>query len=132
MWQKLHEDMSGRGFTVIAVALDSLEAARPYIQGAKSTYPSLIEVDHHVADLYHIVNVPQAVWIDETGRIVRPAENAGQSNAFRNSVRSNIGLANDGVADGIVSAYATVRGARRIDGRLVFPRCRETERRQRK
>ena len=34
-----------------------------------------------------MVNVPQAVWIDEEGRIVRPAENAGSSDAFRNMDR---------------------------------------------
>ena len=35
-----------------------------------------------------MVNVPQATWIDETGRIVRPAENAGQSDAFRQMNRA--------------------------------------------
>src|SRR5262245_52902203 len=30
-----------------------------------------------------MVNVPQAVWIDEQGRIVRPAETAGSTDAFR-------------------------------------------------
>ena len=30
-----------------------------------------------------MVNVPQAVWIDETGRIVRPPENAGSTDHFR-------------------------------------------------
>jgi hypothetical protein len=36
-----------------------------------------------VAELYHMVNVPQAVWIDETGRIVRPTESAGAHEGFR-------------------------------------------------
>jgi hypothetical protein len=36
-----------------------------------------------VADLYGMVNVPQAVWIDEAGRIVRPPENAGSTDHFR-------------------------------------------------
>lgn len=108
MWQKLHDDMFGKGLTVIAVALDTPEAARPFIEGAKCTYPNLIDVDHHVADLYHIVNVPQAVWIDETGRIVRPAENAGQSNAFRSLARSNSGLSPEQIAHrtGMKTAYA--------------------------
>ena len=30
-----------------------------------------------------MVNVPQAVWIDETGRIVRPTESAGAYEGFR-------------------------------------------------
>lgn len=75
--------MKDRGFTVLAIATDTPEAARPWIEGAKPTYPSLIDRDHHVGALYNLVNVPQAVWIDEAGTIVRPPENAGWSDAFR-------------------------------------------------
>ena len=58
-------------------------AARPWIEAAKPSYPCLIDLDHRVADLYHMVNVPQAVWIDETGHIVRPTESAGAYEGFR-------------------------------------------------
>ena len=34
-----------------------------------------------------MVNVPQAVWLNEQGHIVRPPENAGSSDAFRNMDR---------------------------------------------
>ncbi|HZV54447.1 MAG TPA: redoxin domain-containing (seleno)protein, partial [Rhodocyclaceae bacterium] len=63
------------------------EAARPWIEAARPGYPCLIDSSHHVADLYNMVNVPQAVWIDEAGRIVRPPENAGSSDAFRHMDR---------------------------------------------
>ncbi len=58
-------------------------AARPWIEAAKPSYPCLIDNDHRVADLYHMVNVPQAVWIEETGHIVRPTESAGAYEGFR-------------------------------------------------
>jgi hypothetical protein len=58
-------------------------AARPWIEAAKPSYPCLLDNDHRVADLYHMVNVPQAVWIDETGHIVRPTESAGAYEGFR-------------------------------------------------
>ena len=61
----------------------STEAARPWIEAAKPGYPCLIDRDHRVAELYNMVNVPQAVWIDETGRIVRPPESAGVYEGFR-------------------------------------------------
>ena len=48
----------------------------------------LIDRNHHVAELYNMVNVPQATWIDEEGRIVRPPENAGSSDAFRQMDRT--------------------------------------------
>ena len=78
MWQRLVEEVASDGFTVIAVALDSEPgAAEPWIEQAGVTYPALIDREHRVADLYNMVNVPQAVWIDEQGTIVRPPEVAG-------------------------------------------------------
>ena len=74
---------------VIAVAMDSREGdPLPWIDAAKPTYPTLIDREHRLADLYGIVNVPQAVWIDETGRIVRPAEPAGAYEGFRQMNRA--------------------------------------------
>lgn len=84
MWQTLYDDYRDRNFVVIAVAMDNdVEAARPWIDAAQPTYPVLIDREHRLAELYDMVNVPQAVWIDETGRMVRPAENAGAYEGFR-------------------------------------------------
>lgn len=70
---------------VVAVAQESrgAEHARPWIEQAKSSYWQLIDTDHRVEDLYNLVNVPQAVWIDEQGRIARPPETAGSTDHFR-------------------------------------------------
>ena len=85
MWQALYEELGSKGFVVVAVALESrgAEAARPSIEHAQPTYPCLIDVDHEVARLYNMINVPQAVWIDERGQIVRPTETAGVTDGFR-------------------------------------------------
>ena len=70
---------------VVAVAEESRGAdhARPWIEQAKSDYWQLIDAEHRLEDLYNLVNVPQAVWIDEAGRIVRPPETAGSTDHFR-------------------------------------------------
>ena len=85
MWQKLYEQIGELGFVPITVAFDTagVEAAGPWIRAANPTYPSLIDRQHIVADLYDMVNVPMAVWIDEQGRIVRPTEPAGTNDSFR-------------------------------------------------
>ena len=84
MWQKLYDALKDQNFIVIAVAMDSeADAARPWIEAAAPDYPALIDRDHRVAERYNMVNVPQAVWIDESGTIVRPAENAGAYEGFR-------------------------------------------------
>ena len=73
VWQALHEELGPKGFLPITVALDSgPDAARPFIEAAAPTHPALIDPDHQVADLFHMINVPTMVWIDEDGRIVRP------------------------------------------------------------
>ena len=54
--------------STIAVAIDQPEAARPWIEGARPSYPCLVDRDHHLTDLYNLVNVPQAVWIDGARR----------------------------------------------------------------
>ncbi len=61
----------------------SPEDARPFIDAAAPTHPSLIDRDHVVADLYRMVNVPTVVWIDEHGRIVRPNDVAFGSDTFK-------------------------------------------------
>ena len=84
MWQALYEELRDRSFMVIAVALDSRDGdPLPWIEAARPTYVTLIDRDHRLADLYHMVNVPQAVWIDERGRIVRSPEPAGAYEGFR-------------------------------------------------
>jgi hypothetical protein len=43
---------------------------------AAPTHPSLIDVAHVTDEQFGFVNVPMAVWIDEAGMLVRPAEQA--------------------------------------------------------
>ncbi len=95
----MYEDLKHRNFMVIAVAMDARpDAARPFIEEAAPTYVSLIDRNHHLADLYNMVNVPQAVWIDEAGRIVRPPESAGAYEGFRSMDRATGAMPDEMVA----------------------------------
>ena len=90
MWQALQAELADTNFQVISVALESrgVDAALPYIEAAKPTYPCLIDREHTVARLYGMLNVPIAVWIDEEGQIVRPPEAAGTTDSFRRMDRT--------------------------------------------
>ena len=85
VWQALYDELKDKNFVIIAVSFDTRapDESRAYIEGAKATHPSLLDPDHQVADLYNMINVPNAVWIDEEGRIVRPTETAGTGDEFR-------------------------------------------------
>jgi len=97
---------------IIAVAQESrgAETAREWIEAANPSFVCLIDREHHVADLYNMVNVPQAVWIDEHGTIVRPAETAGSHDGWRSMNREDMSIA-DNVTDLISTAQTTYMDA---------------------
>lgn len=66
------------GLEIVTVGLDTLgpEACRPFIERAEPEHPSLIDRHHTMAELFGVVNIPNSVWIDEAGMIVRPPEAA--------------------------------------------------------
>jgi len=90
VWQQLYASLQDTSFMVVAVAEEGRgrEGARPWIEQAAPGYWSLIDERHTVAALYGMVNVPQAVWIDEAGRIVRGPETAGSTDHFRRMDRT--------------------------------------------
>jgi tetratricopeptide (TPR) repeat protein len=78
VWQELYLELRPLGLEIVTVALDAAgaETARPWVEKAGATHPSLVDRAHVVDALFGIVNVPSGVWIDEAGTIVRPPEPA--------------------------------------------------------
>jgi len=78
VWQTLRSQLHPQGLEIVTVALDTAgtEAARPWIEAANPDHPSLIDQAHILDELLGVVNVPNGVWIDERGMIVRPPEPA--------------------------------------------------------
>ena len=71
----MHEELAPLGVDIITVALDTdVEAARPFHEAAHPTYPSLVDPELVMVELFGMTNAPFAIWIDEGGTIVRPAE----------------------------------------------------------
>lgn len=78
----MHEELAPLGLTVVTVALDVepphahrwIDAAPP--SSPHLAHPHLIDSQHISDELFGFNNIPMAVWIDETGTIVRPAEGA--------------------------------------------------------
>ena len=110
---------------VVAVAEESrgAEHARPWIEQAKPAHWSLIDTEHRVADLYGMVNVPQAVWIDEAGRIVRPSETAGSTDHFRRMDRATRTMSSEDQAARLAARVAYLDAVRDwvLTGRHALP-----------
>jgi hypothetical protein len=52
------------------------QVARPFVDAAGSTHPSLIDQTHYMDARFGVTNIPQVMWVDEDSTIVRPPEPA--------------------------------------------------------
>jgi hypothetical protein len=78
VWQALRAELHPLGVEIVTVGIDAAgtEECRPFIEAAEPEHPSLVDTTHRMAELFGVVNIPNGVWIDEQGVIVRPAEAA--------------------------------------------------------
>jgi hypothetical protein len=78
VWQAIRAELHPKGLEVVTVGLDAAgaDACRPYIEAAHAEHPSLVDSTHQMARKLGVTNIPNGVWIDEHGTIVRPAEPA--------------------------------------------------------
>ena len=78
MWRDLRDELHNRSFELVTVALETRgwAEARRWIETAEPDHPSLLDSTHELGRLYGVVNVPTGIWIDESGRLVRPPEPA--------------------------------------------------------
>ena len=73
----------------------------------------MIDTEHAISTAYQFINVPMGIWIDERGRVVRPAEPAWtRDNELKIGAKSivtqgepYIGALRDWVANGERSSY---------------------------
>ena len=73
VWEKLYLELKDKGVEIVTIAEDAegVAAAGPLIEAAHATHPALIDPSHSITAAYRLVNVPTAIWIDESGTIVR-------------------------------------------------------------
>jgi hypothetical protein len=65
-------------FEIVAAAQDTggEAAAGKFYDAAQATFTTLVDTKHTVSSAFQSTNVPTGVWVDEQGRLVRPAEPA--------------------------------------------------------
>ncbi len=76
MWQALRSELHPLGVEIVTVSMElsGPDASRPFIEAANPEHPSLLDPTHRLGALFGVVNIPNVIWIDEAGMIVRPAE----------------------------------------------------------
>jgi hypothetical protein len=152
VWQAVYAELKDQGFEMVAVAFDTAGKAaveakiraadiaeRPVVlarlmgwsedlwaRQAPPTYPCLIDQGHGVAERYGMRNVPQAVWIDEHGRLVRPVESAGTYDMVPHMDRETFEVPEEAAAHGLEVRNAYIDALRDwvrhgADSRYVLP-----------
>ncbi|NHN38248.1 redoxin domain-containing protein [Pseudomaricurvus alcaniphilus] len=76
IWAEVRERLYPKGLEIVTVAMDTAgaDAVREWIELANPRHPALIDQAHIMGELFGVVNVPNGIWINEAGVIVRPAE----------------------------------------------------------
>ncbi len=72
----MRNELNPLGVEIVTVSLDMTggEGSRSYIEAANPQHPSLIDPTHTMDAVFGVVNIPNVIWIDELGVIVRPPE----------------------------------------------------------
>ena len=104
-WQKFYHDLNDKNLEIISIAQDTGGAkdAAQWITAAKPDYVALIDDKHLVTQLYNMVNVPTAVWINEKGIIVRPNEVAYVDNRYKSMHGIDAGPYLDAIRDWVAN-----------------------------
>ena len=70
--QKMHDELSARGFKVVGVSVDEGDAkeVKDFIANQKMTYPVVHDPDGRIANLLATTVLPTSVLIDRHGKIV--------------------------------------------------------------
>ena len=124
-WQSFYHDLNAKNFEIISIAQDTGGAkdAAPWITAAKPEYTALIDDKHLVTQLYNMVNVPTAVWINEKGMIVRPNEVAYVDNRYKAMHGIDAGPYLDAIRDWVANGdrSAFVMSEQEVKERLKPP-----------
>lgn len=74
----MRDELHPGGLEVVDVCLEMAgpDVARPFVEAAATTHPSLIDRAHYMDSRFGVTNIPQVMWIDEDTTVVRPPEPA--------------------------------------------------------
>jgi len=109
----VYADINDENFVLIAAAQDTggEAVAGTWYDQAKATYVTLVDENHTISSLYKLVNVPSAVWIDESGKIVRIDEGTyattHKMGSFEFGRDDYAPMVKDWVKKGVASQYAS-------------------------
>jgi hypothetical protein len=103
VWEQIVGELAPHGLSAVAVSLDdSVQAAKPWVDEAKLTFPAVVDANHVTAELFGIVNIPGTAWFDESGAMVRPPTIAPADDRWKEYTQIDSAVHNDALRRWVV------------------------------
>jgi hypothetical protein len=69
VWQRFYAEYKDKGVEVLSVAVDvqGPDKARPYVEKAGTAFPTVVDEDNLLSQLYGVKAVPNGLMVDEEG-----------------------------------------------------------------
>lgn len=69
MWQQFVERTKDTGVKLLSVAMDAQGPAKPlpYVQRAKTTFPTVVDVENELGKAFNFKAIPNGIFVDEQG-----------------------------------------------------------------
>ncbi|MGH2371262.1 MAG: hypothetical protein ACRDI2_24060 [Chloroflexota bacterium] len=115
-WQQFYAQHAGEGFELVSVAVEvqGAEAARPWLERAGATFPTLVDAANALGEVCGYKAIPNGIVLDEGG-VVRFQKLGGFSVSNAEDVAAVERLLGEGGASGATPAPAGLaRGEARV------------------
>ncbi|MDX2040989.1 MAG: redoxin domain-containing protein [Acidobacteriota bacterium] len=85
--EKLHKEFKDKGLVVLGINDEDIDDAKQFIQKNGYTFPTLVDVEGAVSQLYGITSIPQTLIIDRDGKIFAHFYGSGEEENLRAAVK---------------------------------------------
>ncbi len=85
--EKLHREFKDKGLVVLGINDEDIDDIRQFVQKNGYTFPTLIDVESAVSELYGVSSIPQTLIIDRDGKVFAHFYGTGEEENLRAAVK---------------------------------------------
>lgn len=85
--EKLHREFKDKGLVVLGINDEDIDDIRQFVQKNGYTFPTLIDVESAVSELYGVSSIPQTLIIDRDGKVFAHFYGTGEEENLREAVK---------------------------------------------
>lgn len=85
--EKLHREFKDKGLVVLGINDEDIDDIRQFVQKNGYTFPTLIDVESAVSELYGVSSIPQTLIIDRDGKVFAHFYGTGEEENLRAAIK---------------------------------------------